>query len=64
MVKVIRCAYCRNLMILDLEKRPKDGVCLYCEATFRYRLLGNSMCEIDLMDTIFFRAVMNDGASM
>ena len=64
MVKVKRCAYCKNLMILDFDKQPKDGVCPYCEVTFRYRLLGNSMCEIDLMDPIYFGAVMNDGASL
>ncbi len=64
MVKVKHCAYCRNLMIQNFEKQPKDGVRPYCETTFRYRLLGNSMCEIDLMDPIYFGAVMNDGASV
>ena len=64
MVKVKRCAYCRNLMILDFEKQPKDGVCPYCKLSFRYRLLGNSMCEIDLINPVFFGAVMNDGTCL
>lgn len=63
MVKVKRCAYCRNLMILDFEKTPKDGICPYCGAAFRYRLLGNSICEIDMTDPVFFGTVMKDGAS-
>ena len=50
MVKARKCAWCQNNIILNFKKEAQDAICPCCGKSFRYRLIGASICEIDLMD--------------
>lgn len=64
MVKATKCAKCQNYIILDFKKEAQDAVCPYCEKPFRYRLIGASICEIDLMDLTFSEAEVYNGTGL
>ena len=49
MVKATKCARCKNYIILNFKKEAQNTVCPYCDKLFRYRLIGASICEIDLL---------------
>lgn len=50
MMRVMKCAICSDLIVLDYKYKFEDANCLWCGPSFRYRLLGSSICEIDLID--------------
>ena len=64
MVKVTKYARCQNSIILDFQNQPQDADCPWCGKPFRYRLIGNSICEIDLMNLTFDEAEMCDGTGL
>ena len=64
MVKATKCARCKNYIILNLKKEAQDAVCPYCDKLFRYRLIGTSICEIDLMDLTFGEAEVCNGTGL
>ena len=64
MVKVKKCARCQNFIILDFQKHPQDADCPWCGKPFRYRLIGSSICEIDLMNLTFDEAEICDGTGL
>ena len=64
MVKAAKCARCQNYIILNFKKEAQDVVCAYCKKPFRYRLIGASICEIDLMDLTFGEAEVCDGTGL
>lgn len=64
MVKATKCAICHNPIILDYKTEPQDAVCPWCGKMFRYRLIGASICEIDLMNLTFSGAEVYDGTGL
>jgi hypothetical protein len=61
MVRVNNCAICKSILMLNFEKQLKNDSCAYYMATFHYRLLGNTLLEIDPVYLGHLEAVMNDG---
>ena len=64
MVKATKCERCKNYIILNFKKEAQDAVCPYCDKLFRYRLIGASICEIDLMNLTFGEAEVCDGTGL
>ena len=64
MVKATKCARCKNYIILNYKKEAQDADCPYCGKLFRYRLIGTSICEIDLMDLTFGEAEVCNGTGL
>ena len=64
MVRVTKCAICGNEMIISFQRLPQDAKCPWCGKPFRYRLIRNSIVEIDLMNLTFGEAGMCDGTGL
>ena len=53
-----------NYMILDYRPQPQDASCPWCGKSFRYRLIGSSICEVDLMILTFDEGELVDGTGL
>ncbi len=64
MLKAMKCAIYQNLIILDFKQKFEDAVCPWRGESFRYRLIGTSISEIDLTSLAFDEAEMYDGTGL
>ena len=64
MVRITKCARCQNYMFLDYKPQPQDASCPWCGKPFRYRLIGTSICEVDLMTPTFDEDELCDGTGL
>lgn len=64
MMKATKCARCQNYIILNYKNEAQDAVCPCCGKQFRYRLIGSSICEIDLMNLTFGVDEVCDGTGL
>ena len=53
-----------DVTIVAKQDKPTSAVCPYCGKLFRYRLIGTSICEIDLMDLTFGEAEVCNGTGL
>ena len=63
-MKAMKRAICQNLIIPDFKQKFEDAVYPWCGNPFRYRLIGTSICEIDLASLTFDEAEMYDGTGL
>ena len=64
MVRATKCARCQNYMLLDYKCQPQDTLCPWCGNPLRYRLIGSSICEVDLMTSAFDEGELCDGTGL
>ena len=64
MVRITKCARCRNYMMLDYKPQLQNAFCPWCGKAFRYRLIGTSICEVDLMTPTFDKDELCDGTGL
>ena len=64
MVRATKCARCQNYMQLGYICQPQDALCPRCGKPLRYRLIGTSICEVDLMAPVFHEGELCDGTGL
>ena len=64
MVRATKCARCQNYMLLDYNRQPQEALCPWCGKPLRYRLIGSSIREVDLMTSAFDEGELCDGTGI